>query len=31
VPEATHIRFVDEIPKTSIGKINKKQLRDPLV
>jgi fatty-acyl-CoA synthase len=31
VPEANHIRFVDEIPKTSVGKINEKLLRDPLV
>jgi len=28
VPEAERIAFVDAIPKTSVGKINKKQLRE---
>jgi len=28
VPEADRILFVDEIPKTSVGKINKKKLRE---
>jgi len=28
VPEADRIAFVSEIPKTSVGKINKKQLRE---
>ncbi|NMG16140.1 fatty acid--CoA ligase [Aromatoleum bremense] len=28
VPEASHVVFVDEIPKTSVGKINKKVLRE---
>jgi fatty-acyl-CoA synthase len=28
VPELNHIMFVEEIPKTSVGKINKKQLRE---
>jgi len=31
VPEADHIVFVAEIPKTSVGKINKKQLRESLL
>lgn len=30
VPEAERISFVAEIPKTSVGKINKKQLREQL-
>ncbi|WP_332673672.1 fatty acid--CoA ligase [Aromatoleum sp.] len=28
VPDASHVVFVDEIPKTSVGKINKKVLRE---
>jgi fatty-acyl-CoA synthase len=28
VPEPERIVFVPEIPKTSVGKINKKQLRE---
>jgi non-ribosomal peptide synthetase component E (peptide arylation enzyme) len=28
VPEAARIEFVVEIPKTSVGKINKKKLRE---
>ncbi|MNF10126.1 long-chain-fatty-acid--CoA ligase [compost metagenome] len=28
VPEADRITFVEAIPKTSVGKINKKQLRE---
>ncbi|KAF7964266.1 long-chain fatty acid--CoA ligase [Cupriavidus sp. UYMU48A] len=31
VPEAERIAFVAEIPKTSVGKINKKQLREQAV
>ena len=28
VPERSHILFVEQIPKTSVGKLNKKQLRE---
>jgi fatty-acyl-CoA synthase len=31
VPELEHIVFVDEIPKTSVGKTNKKMLRERLM